>query len=202
LYPEKVFELGAKNAVVYIKVVRYRGGKLQDIWNFNNDAFKDSFTALLVEMAKVKSSFTWLDFAVGQMKFVPVRDFPNGPNVQQKRPGNHPVTALSTYVPFADNEHETKERFHTLAEIVGSFLNQEMFKNMYFENASQKLAKYWDGEMDELLNDLQIEIGTMKTLRDKFMDEYVKDAVHYSFLLPESLILRPIEEFPEYALNL
>ena len=94
LYPEKMFELGANNVVVYIKVIHYCGQKIQVVYQFNNDTFADSFKDVAMEMMKIKSGFPWLDFAVGQMNFQELRGIPHGPNAMAKHQDTWPILCI------------------------------------------------------------------------------------------------------------
>jgi hypothetical protein len=53
LYPKKAFEFGVKFIAGYIKFIRYQVGKIQIVYNFNNNFFKDAFTDILVKIRTV-----------------------------------------------------------------------------------------------------------------------------------------------------
>jgi hypothetical protein len=69
LYRNKAFEFGAKFISVYIKFIRYQAGKIQFVYNFKNEFFKDAFTDILVKMRTVHALFEWLNFAIQEMKY-------------------------------------------------------------------------------------------------------------------------------------
>jgi hypothetical protein len=49
------------------------------------------------------------------------------------------------------------------------------------------------------LNGIEIEIGTLATLNEYFLDEYIEGDVHFCFLLVKSLFEAPVQYFPAKA---
>jgi hypothetical protein len=50
--------------------------------------------------------------------------------------------------------------------------------------------------------EIGIEIGTITTLDEVFMDNYIKEAIHYCFQLDKNFLEGSVESFPFEALKL
>jgi hypothetical protein len=123
------------------------------------------------------------------MKFTEIREIACGPDVQMKRNSSFRVTASTTYLQCTANGEDAKERLCTLAESDIHFLTMTKevrgfevfpFKDIYFNYGTPKLFGGWDNEFSKKMCDIGIEIFTMNTLDEVFMDDYIKVAICYA----------------------
>jgi hypothetical protein len=128
-----------------------------------------------------------------------------------KRNSSFHVTEATTYVQCEVNEEDTKERIHTSDEYVIHFLTMTKevggvevfpFKDIYFNYGTPKLLDCWNDGFSKKMCDIGIEIITMNTLDEVFMNSYIKGAILNCFQLNHSFLEGPIESFPREALKL
>jgi hypothetical protein len=67
---------------------------------------------------------------------------------------------------------------------------------------SPGLLTHWNAEFSTKIRKIGIEIGTMEIHDEYFMDEHIKDAVHYCFQLNKTLFEASVESFPDHAVKL
>jgi hypothetical protein len=128
------------------------------------------------------------------------RDTCFGSDVQKLRQDKWPVTHLATYVKCGDTREDTVSRVKAVAECVMAYLSESVgevdemyypFEEAFLGQVSAGLLKLVDIDGFSKLREIDIEVGTAKSLDEFCMDDFICDAVFYCFGLDQELLLGP-----------
>jgi hypothetical protein len=116
LYPRILFDIWAKFAPLFIKVVRYRRGKIEPVFIFNNEYFTKALTDL-VDNQKVNGVYPdlgipYLNAAIREIYVVATR----AKKFDECRHGKFLSTHLTTFVKCAASSDDTLDRIKGFAE--------------------------------------------------------------------------------------
>jgi hypothetical protein len=120
-YPINLFEVGAKFAPLFIKVVQYRRGKIEPVFILNNEYFTKALTDL-VDNQKADGVYTdlglpYLNAAIREVGVMATRAKKfDDDDTQECRHGQLLTTHLTTFVKCAASADSTLDRVKGFAE--------------------------------------------------------------------------------------
>jgi hypothetical protein len=121
LYPINLFDVGAKFAPLFIKVVQYRRGKIEPVFIFNNEYFTKALRDL-VDNQKVNGVYPdlglpYLNAAIREIDVVANRAKKfDEDDTQECHHGKFLTTHLTTFVKCAASSDDTLDRIKGFAE--------------------------------------------------------------------------------------
>jgi hypothetical protein len=112
LYPRDLFDVGAKSAPLFIKVVQYHCGNIEHVFMFNNEYFTKALTDLIdnqkVDGVYPDSGLPYLNAAIREIDVVATRAKKfDEDDPQECRLGKFLTTHLTTFVKCAASSDDT-----------------------------------------------------------------------------------------------
>jgi hypothetical protein len=126
LYPDNEFTDGVLFTTLYIKVVKYKGGKIVPVLYFNTIFFTAALKEFLKSTSGVDLGSDWLNYAMKLLVETKTRDTWFGDDVQKLRQDKWPMTHLDAYVKFGDTREDTVYRVKAVAECVMTYLSESV----------------------------------------------------------------------------
>jgi hypothetical protein len=164
LYPINLFDVGAKFAPLFIKVVQYRRGKIEPAFIFNNEYFTKALRDL-VDNQKVNGVYPDLGLpypnaAIQEIDVVDTRAKKfDADDTQECRHVKFLTTHLTTFVKCDSSSDDTLDRIKGFAEWMKIQLSESAeddgkayypFENLFEHGATLGVLKWW-GENEKKL---------------------------------------------------
>jgi hypothetical protein len=215
IYPRNLFEVGAKFAPLFIKVVQYRYGKIEPVFIFNNEYFTKALTGL-VDNHKVDGMYPdlglpYLNAAIRRIDVMATRAKKFDDDTQECRHGKFLTTHLTNFVKCTASADGTLDRIKGFAEWMQIQLSESAedngevyypFENIFKHGATQGVLKWWGENDKKLTRSIGYTVGTLQTLDECFRHDYVKMDVQFYLSLGTDLQHQPLSSWPANALDL
>jgi hypothetical protein len=216
LYPRNLFDVGAKFAPFFIKVVQYRRGKIEPVFIFNNEYFTKALTDL-GDNQKVNGVYPdlglpYLNAAIREIDGVATRAKKfDEDDTQECCHGKFLTTHLTTFVKCAASSDGTLDRIKGFAEWMQIQLSESAeddgktyypFENIFEHGATLCVLKWWGENEKKLTRSMGYTVGTLQALDEYFRHDYVKIAVPFCLSLGTDLQHQPLSYWPVNALAL
>jgi hypothetical protein len=216
LYPRNLFDVGAKFAPLFIKVVQYRRGNIEPVFIFKNEYFTKALTDL-VDNHKVNGVYTdlglpYLNAAIQDIDVVATRAKKfDEDDTQECRHGKFLTTHLTTFVKCAASSDDTLDRIKGFVEWMQIQLSESAeddgksyypFENIFEHGITLGVLKWWGENEKKLTRSMGYTVGTLQTLDEYFRHDYVKMAVPFCLSLGTDLQHQPLSSWPVNALDL
>jgi hypothetical protein len=215
-YPRNLFEVGAKFAPLFIKVVQYRREKIEPVFVFNNEYFTKAFTDL-VDNQKVDGVYPdlglpYLNAAIREIDVAATRAKKfDDDDTQEFHHGKFLTTHLTTFVKCAASADGTLDFIKGFAEWMQIQLSESAeddgkvyypFENIFEHGTIQGVLKWWGENNKKLTRSIGYTVGTLQALDEYFQHDYVKMAVPFCISLGTYLQHQPLSSWPANALAL
>jgi hypothetical protein len=216
IYPRKLFDVGAKFAPLFIKVVQYRRRKIEPVFIFNNEYFTKALTDL-VDNQKVNGVYPdlglpYLNPDIREIDVVATRTKKfDEDDTRECRHGKFLSTHLNTFVKCAASSDNTLDRIRGFAEWMQIQLSESTeddgkvnypFENLFEHGPTLGVLKWWGENENKLTRSMGYTVGTLKALDEYLQHDYVKMAVPFCLSLGTDLQHQALSSWPANSLAL